>query len=155
MEQSATGVFTHPSETISKSKTFTIVAHIARVLLGLIFLVFGLNKFLHFIPVPPPTGIAGEFMFGLSKSPYFFPFLAFIEVLSGALLLSGVMVPLALLLLFPISINILFFHMALAPANLGMALFIMAAHILLAVYYWSVYKPIFKVENAWKSKNHK
>ncbi len=146
------GVLRQPTVTSSKPKAFTITAHVARVILGLIFLVFGLNKFLNFIPVPPPTGTAGEFMFGLSKAPYFFPFLAFIEALSGALLLSGVMVPLALLLLFPVNLNIFLFHLALAPEGMGMTVLIMAAHIGLAVYYWSAYKPIFETENAWKSK---
>lgn len=147
------GVLGQSTVTSSKSKAFTITAHVARVILGLIFLVFGLNKFLNFIPVPPPTGTAGEFMFGLSKAPYFFPFLAFIEVLGGALLLSGTMVPLALLLLFPINLNIFLYHLFLAPEGLGMVVLIMAAHILLALYYWSVYKPIFEVDNVWRSRN--
>ncbi len=145
------GVLGQSPAASSKSKAFTITAHVARVILGLIFLVFGLNKFLHFIPVPPATGTAGEFMLGLSKANYIFPLLAFIEVLSGALLLSGAMVPLALLLLFPINLNIFLFHLTLAP-DMGMAVLIMAAHILLVVYYWSAYKPIFETANAWKSK---
>lgn len=145
------GVLRQSPSASSKLKAFTITAHVARVILGLIFLVFGLNKFLHFIPVPPPTGTAGEFMFGLSKAAYFFPLLAFTEVLSGALLLSGALVPLALLLLFPINLNILLYHLTLAP-GMGMAVIMMAAHIVLAVYYWPVYKQIFDTANAWKSK---
>ncbi|MEJ7828299.1 MAG: DoxX family protein, partial [Segetibacter sp.] len=136
----------------SKSKAFTITTHVARVVLGLIFFVLGLNKFLQFIPMPPPEGLAGEFMFGLSKAPYMFPLIGLIEVVAGVLLLSGRVVPFALLLLFPINLNIFLFHLAFAPEGMGMAIFIMAAHILLAVYYWQVYKPIFMIENAWKSK---
>ncbi len=152
MTQSTAGVPLQQTVTPSKSKAFTITAHVARVILGLIFFVLGLNKFLHFIPTPPPTGSAGEFMFGLTKAAYFFPFLAITEVFSGALLLSGTLVPLALLLLSPIIINIFLYHLSLAPEGLGMAIFIIAAEILLAVYYWPAYKAIFNTQNAWKSK---
>lgn len=153
MAHTTAGVLTQSTGSYSKSKAFTIAAHIARVILGLIFLVFGLNGFLHFIPMPPPTGTAADFTYGLFKAGYFFPFMASIQVISGALLLSGSLVPFALLLLAPIVINIFFFHLMLAPANLGMAVFIIAALIVLAVYYWPVYKAIFKSENAWKSKS--
>ncbi len=98
-----------PTITISKSKAFTITAHIARVLLGLIFLVFGLNGFLHFIPMPPPTGAAADFFTGLFKAHYFFPLMALTQVVCGILLLSGTLVPLALLMLFPIAIISSFF----------------------------------------------
>lgn len=152
MVHTSTAVLTHPTGTFANSKAFTIAAHIARVLLGLIFLVFGLNGFLHFIPMPPPTGTAGEFVFGLVKAGYFFPFMAAIQVVCGTLLLSGSLIPFALLLLFPITLNIFIFHLALAPAGLGMAAFIIIAHIFLAVYYWPVYKPLFKLDNAWKNK---
>ena len=155
MSQSTSAVLSHQTSTYPKSKAFIIAAHIARVILGLIFLVFGLNGFLHFIPMPPPTGTAAEFVYGLVKAHYFLPFMAFIQVISGVLLLSGAYVPFALLLLFPITLNILFFHLDLAPAGLGMAVLIMAANILLAIYYWPAYKPIFKIGNAWKNKNHK
>lgn len=138
--------------TFSKSKTFLVATQIARVVLGLIFLIFGLNGFLNFIPMPPPTGIAGQFAFGLSKAPYFFPFLALIQVVVGFLLLSGLLVPFAIVLLFPISLNIFFFHLMLEPAGLGMALFIMVAHVLLIIKYWHVYRPIFNIPNAWKAR---
>ncbi len=151
MAQLTAGVFTQPVETASKSITFIVTTHVARMILGAIFLVFGLNGFLHFIPMPPPSGTAGEFVVGLVKAGYFLPFMATIQVIGGALLLAGSLAPLALLLLFPITLNILLFHLALAPEGIGMAVFMMGAHILLAVYYWSVYKPLFKTANAWKS----
>ena len=152
MSQSTAGVLTQPSITFSKSKAFTIAAHIARAILGLIFLVFGLNGFLNFIPMPPPTGAAADFSMGLFKGQYFFPLMAFIQIVSGLLLLMGTLVPLALLLLSPIVLNIFFFHLVLAPSGIGMAIFILTAIILLAVYYWPVYRPIFKTGNAWTSK---
>lgn len=152
MTHLTTGVLTHSRVTYSKSKAFTITVHIARVILGLMFFVFGLNKFLQFIPVPPPEGTAGEFMSGLSKAPYMFPLIGLVEVLSGALLLSGRLVPFALLILFPINLNIFLYHLAFAPEGMGMTVLIMAANILLAVYYWPVYKPLFQSGNAWKSR---
>lgn len=152
MIQSTTGALTSSSVTYSKSRAFTITAHVARVILGLIFLVFGLNGFLHFIPMPAPTGIAADFSYGLFKSGYFFPFMSLIQVACGVLLLSGTLVPLALLMLAPIALNIFFFHLFISPDNLGMAVFIIAAITVLAVYYWHVYTHIFKTENAWKTK---
>ena len=151
MAQTTAGIRPESTITISKSKAFTITAHIVRVILGFIFLVFGLNGFLHFIPMPPLTGAAADFFGGLFKAQYFFPLMAFMQVVCGVLLLSGTLVPLALLMLFPIALNIFFFHLVLAPGNLPMAIFIIAAIILLAVYYWQVYKPIFRVVNAWKA----
>jgi putative oxidoreductase len=152
MTQSTSAVLTHSTGTFLKSKAFAITAHIARVILGLIFLVFGLNGLLHFIPMQAPTGTAAEFIYGLVKAGYFLPLMATIQVICGVLLLSGSVVPFALLLLFPIALNIFFFHLVLAPANLGMAVFIIAAILLLAVYYWPAYKSLFKIENAWKRK---
>ncbi|MEO6638290.1 MAG: DoxX family membrane protein [Ginsengibacter sp.] len=155
MAHTIEGGLIQPSITYSKYKAFTITAHIARVLIGLIFLVFGLNGFLHFIPMPAQTGAAADFSMGLFKGQYFFPLMALTQVISGVLLLSGTLVPLALLLLSPIVVNIFFFHLALAPSGLGMAIFIVAAVILLTVYYWPVYKPIFSTNNAWKSNRLK
>ena len=138
--------------TQSTSKAFLITTQVARVILGLIFLVFGLNGFLNFIPMPPATGIAREFSFGLSKAPYFFPFMSLIQVICGILLLSGLLVPFAVVLLFPITLNIFFFHLMLAPEGIGMAVLIMLAHVLLIIKYWPVYKPVFNLTNAWKAK---
>ena len=152
MTHSTAGILVQPAATTSKGKAFTIAAHIARVILGAIFLVFGLNGFFHFITMPPPAGTAGEFVYGLVKAAYFLPFMAAVQVLCGALLLSGTLIPLALLLLFPITLNIFLFHLALAPEGLGMAVLIMAAHVLLAVYYWPVFKTIFQTQNAWTAK---
>lgn len=152
MTHSTAGILVQPTATTSKGKAFTIAAHVARVVLGAIFLVFGLNGFFHFITMPPPTGAAGEFLYGLVKAAYFLPFMAAVQVICGVLLLSGTLIPLALLLLFPISLNIFLFHLALAPEGLGMAVIIIAAHVLLAIYYWPVFKPIFLRQNAWTTK---
>ena len=96
---------------------------IARYLAGLIFLVMGLNGFLHFIPFPPPPGIAGQFMGALYVSHYLWVIFAF-QVLAGVLLLVNRYVPLALAVLAPVIVNILTFHALMAPSGLPMAVFV-------------------------------
>jgi len=92
---------------------------IARLLLGLIFTVFGLNGFLHFIPLPPPSGVAGQFMGALFVSHYLSVVFA-LQLIGGVLLLANRYVPLALTLLGPIVANILLFHALMAPEGLAM-----------------------------------
>jgi putative oxidoreductase len=99
-----------------------ITTLIARILLGLLFLVFGLNGFLHFIPMPPPTGLAAQYMGALYVSHYLV-FIFLVQVIGGALLLANRFVPLALILLGPVLVNILLFHSFMAPAGLPLALF--------------------------------
>src|SRR5580765_2246744 len=95
---------------------------IARSLLGLIFVVFGSNMFLHFIPMPPPPeGPARDFMTALFVSHYLYVVGA-LEVVGGLLLLTRRWVPLGLTLLGPVIVNILSFHVLMAPAGLPMAI---------------------------------
>jgi uncharacterized membrane protein YphA (DoxX/SURF4 family) len=104
-------------------------------LLGLIFVVFGLNAFLNFIPLPPPRGeLAGEFMKALFASHYLYAVKCF-EISGGLLLLSGRFTALGLTLVGPVIVNILFFHIFLDPAGLPLgivlavlALFLLARH---------------------------
>lgn len=87
-----------------------IVILIARILLGLIFVVFGLNGFLNFLDMGPmPTGLAGQFMGALFLSHYYWV-VASLQVLGGALLLINRFVPLALVLLGPVIVNIICYH---------------------------------------------
>lgn len=99
-----------------------IATIITRALLGLIFVTFGANMFLHFIPMPPPPeGPAREFMTALFLSHYLYVVGA-VQVVGGLILLSGRWVPLGLTLLGPIIVNILCFHALMAPAGLPMAI---------------------------------
>ena len=100
-----------------------IASVIARYLAGVIFLVMGLNGFLNFIPFPPPTGVAAQFMGALYVSHYLWVIFAF-QVVGGLLLLVDRYVPLAVALLAPVLVNILTFHVLMAPAGLPMALFV-------------------------------
>lgn len=128
---------------MANSKTKSILVIIARLLLGLIFLVFGLNFFFPFIKASPPVGIAGAFVGGLFQSGYFFKLLKVIEVLSGLLLLTGWFTPLILVALFPISLNILLFHAFLEPEGISLAGLIIVLHLFLAWSYRNYYKPLF------------
>src|SRR3984885_11283787 len=96
---------------------------IARYLAGVIFLVMGLNGFLNFIPLPPPGGIAGQFMSALYVSHYLWVIFAF-QVVAGVLLLVNRYVPLAVAVLAPVIVNILTFHALMAPSGLPLALFV-------------------------------
>jgi putative oxidoreductase len=97
-----------------------IASTIARYLLGLIFLTFGLNGFLHFIPMPPPTGVAGQF-FGALFVSRFYVVIFLLQIVAAVLLLANRYVPLALTILGAVIVNILCFHMFMAPAGLPLA----------------------------------
>lgn len=92
-----------------------IATLVARVLLGLIFFVFGLNGFLRFLPSPQPSPPALAFVSALAATGYMFPLIKGIEVIAGALLLANRAVPFALILLAPIVVNIAAFHLVLEP----------------------------------------
>jgi uncharacterized membrane protein YphA (DoxX/SURF4 family) len=112
----------------------------ARVGLGAIFFVMGgLNGFFQFIPQHPsslsqPCLACGEFLRGIASTGYLFPFIKSVELVAGALLLFGLWVPFASLLLTPIAVNILLYHLFLNPAGLPIAIVITVLH---AVVVWS------------------
>lgn len=114
----------------------------ARLFLGLVFTVFGLNFFLHFLPTPPPPPRAAAFAGALFSSGYLFPLLKTVEVAAGLALLFGRFVPLALAVLAPIVINVVGFHLFLAPSGMGLALVILAAETYLAWAYRAAFAPM-------------
>jgi uncharacterized membrane protein YphA (DoxX/SURF4 family) len=115
----------------------------ARVLMGLIFLVMGLNGFLNFLP-QPATMPEGAVAFGvaLMKSGYMMPLLMGTQVIVGVLLLANRFVPLALAVIAPIVVNILAFHAFLAPSGLVVAVIVVALEVYLAWQYRQVYRPM-------------
>lgn len=119
-----------------------IASLIARLLLGLIFLVFGLNGFLHFIPMPPPTGLALQFLTVIIASHYWVIIFA-TQVIGGLLLLINRFVPLALVLLGPVIVNIITFHALMAPEGLPLAIVVVVLWSLLAVRYKQYLASIF------------
>jgi len=115
----------------------------ARIVLGLAFFVFGLDGFLHFMPHPTSTGPAADFGAALFNTGYMFPLIKGTEVVTGALILSGRFVPLALTILAPVVVNILAFHAFLAPATLGLPIVLAALGIYLAWTERAAYSPLF------------
>lgn len=110
-----------------------IVVLIARLLLGLIFVVFGLNGFLNFLNMGPmPSGLAGQFVSALALSHYFWV-VAALQIIGGALLLVNRYVPLGLVLLGPVIVNIILYHLFLNPA--GMLMAVVVAILWLIVFY--------------------
>jgi len=134
------------SETMErKPKSFARhLPAVARVLMGLAFLVFGLNGFLNFIPppkTPMPEG-AGAFAGALMKTGYMFPIIMGTQLLVGVLLLLNRFVPLALVLIMPILVNIIAFHLFLQPAGIGPGAFLLALDLYLAWVYRRAYLPM-------------
>jgi hypothetical protein len=119
------------------------LAAASRLLLGLIFAVFGLNFFLHFLPQPGVPPAAAAFAGALFASGYVFPVIKSIEVVAGVLLLTRTAVPFALVLLAPIIVNIVAFHALLAPAGLPLALVVLATELHLAWVHRRAFAPLF------------
>jgi putative oxidoreductase len=122
----------------------------SRIILGLIYFIFGLMGLaiacgLMKMPESSMPPAAMEFMKGIMGSGYFLPFLKITETSCGFLLLIGFWAPLALLILAPITLNIIMFHLNLTPGiqNLILPLIMVIAHILAMSAYWNSYKPLF------------
>jgi hypothetical protein len=120
----------------------------ARITLGLVFFVLGLNGFLNFLPQPPAPERAGAFLGALAATGYMFPLIKGVEVVAGALLLSNRFVPLALAIVAPNVVNIVLFHTVLAPAGLPVALFVLALEVFTAWSYRNAYAPMLRVRTA-------
>ena len=120
-----------------------IASTIARYLAGLIFLVMGLNGFLNFIHFPPPTGTAAQFMGALYVSHYLWVIFAF-QLVAGVLLLINRYVPLAVAILAPVLVNILVFHITMAPAGLPLAIFVAILWAVIFVDVRSAFSPLFQ-----------
>ncbi len=124
-----------------------IIAHIARILLGALFLTFGLNGFLHFIQMPPPSGLAGQFLGTLFVSHYLVA-VFLLQAIAGMLLLANRFVPTALVILGPILVNILLFHALMAPAGLPLAIVAFALWLTVVVEARSVFSPLLVAKRA-------
>lgn len=124
------------------SSTFT---KILRTVLALMLIFFGLNKFLDFsfMPIPELPTIASDFMFSLQATGYVLPIVGVLEISIGLLLLLKRGVPFALLLLAPISVNIILFHIFLDLPGIGGAMIITIINAILIYKHWKVYRPLF------------
>jgi len=118
----------------------------ARIVLGLILLVFGLNKFFQFMPMPEMPEAAGALMGAFMETGYIMPMIAIVEVVTGILLLAGLFVPLALVLLAPLSLNVILFHIFLDPAGIAAGLIVFLLNLYLLLAYLDHYKPILRAK---------
>lgn len=116
---------------------------ILRIVLGAMLIVFGLNKFIGFLPdfefANPEAGI----FFGALASSYVLKTVGLVEVIVGLLLVINKAVPFALVLMAPISVNIILFHATLDPANIGPGAFVFLVNSFLIFKYWNSYKTLF------------
>ena len=120
-----------------------IATLIARILVGLVFTFFGLNGFLNFLPQPPlPSGPAGQFLGALFVSHYVY-LVAGVQVISGVLLLINRYVPLAIVLLGPMLVNILAYHLLMNSMGLSVAAVVAILWCLLAYNYRQHFACIF------------
>jgi putative oxidoreductase len=121
-------------QNLFNSAGMKIATIIARILLGLVFTVFGSNAFLHFIKMPPMSGPSGDFIMAMANTGYIYV-VGFCQVAGGLILLIGRYVPLGLTLLGPVIVNILCFHIfmnhqgwQLASIVAALALFLLWRH---------------------------
>ena len=118
--------------------------NISRILLGLLYLIFGLDFFLHFIPYTPNhTGAAADFKNGLMAAPYFYPMMKFLQIAGGISLIINRYAPFSAVVLFPISVNVFLFHTILVPSGWYMGLILLGTNLFLGYAWRKYYTSIF------------
>jgi uncharacterized membrane protein YphA (DoxX/SURF4 family) len=115
-----------------------------RIILGLLLIVFGANKFANFMEMGAMPDAAGNFFKALGETGYMFKFIGGVEIIIGLLLIFNKWVALALIILASLSVNFLLFHINLAPAAIGPAALVSILNIVLVYAYWDKIKPLFK-----------
>ena len=115
---------------------------IARLILGLGYTIFSLNFFFHFFPLPQPPEAMGKIEGAIFATGYWFQFVKITELVGGLLLLSGLFVPLAIVILAPVTLNIIVMHLFLDPAGMAPALVLFILNVYLGLAYIKYYKPM-------------
>tara|TARA_R100000935_G_scaffold23395_1_gene42735 strand:- start:52513 stop:52890 length:378 start_codon:yes stop_codon:yes gene_type:complete len=123
------------------NSTFTTIL---RVVLGLALLVFGVNKFINFIPMFEMPPAAANFIESLETTGYAFYLVAILEIAVALMLLLKKWVPFALVLLAPLTFNILLFHIFLDVSDIWVAIVIFSLNVILMYKYWKAYRPLFQ-----------
>jgi|SRR5271168_4543115 len=124
-----------------------IVTLVARLLLGLVFVFFGLNALLHFLPQPPMAeGPAKQFSIALTITPYM-NFVAAIQIVCGVLFLVDRFVPLALTLIAPVIVNILLFHSLMAPSGILPGILVTIFWIIVFIRHRTAFAGIFRSQS--------
>ena len=123
------------------NSTFTTIL---RMLLGVSLLIFGMNKFIAFVPIFDMAPAAANFMESLNSTGYVLYVVASLELLIGGLLLFKKWVPFALILLAPIVVNILLFHLFLDVSGMLVAVLMLVITGVLIYKYWKSYSSLFQ-----------
>lgn len=121
-----------------------IAVIIVRVLMGLMFAFASIVVLFELVPQPEQTGNVKIFMDGMAASVYMMTTIKVIELICAVAFLSGKFVPLATVVIFPITVNILLFHVFVEPEGLLVAILLMIGNLFLAWHYRNKYKPLFK-----------
>lgn len=125
----------------------TNTKHILRVIYGLFLLIFGLNGFLNFFPLPEMTEEAGTFAGSLAQTGYIFPIVGALQVIVGILLTINKFRPLALIVIFPIMLNAFLLHLFLDPAGIAGSLVAIILNVFLFIVYRESYKNLFQMNS--------
>lgn len=120
-----------------------IAVIVVRVLMGLMFAFASIVVLFKLMPEPVQTGNVKIFMEGMAASVYLMTTVKIFELICAIAFLSGRFVPLAAVVIFPINLNILLFHVFLEPSGLPIAILLMLENLFLAYYYRNKYKPLF------------
>ena len=123
-----------------------IAVTIVRLLMGLMFLFASVVVLFKLMPQPESTGDAKVFMEGMAASGYLMTLVKLTELVCAIAFLSGFFVPLAAVVIFPVTLNILMFHLFLAPEGLPVAILLMIGNLFLAYYYRERYIPMLKAK---------
>lgn len=107
---------------------------VVRILMGLMYVVFGLNKFLHFIPMPEMPEAEAKYLGALQETGFMIPVIGLMEVVAGALFLAGRYVGLAAIAILPITVNIFLTHLFLGIEGIPVVLFLLAVNVYLLIY---------------------
>jgi len=116
---------------------------VLRIILGLILIVFGANKFIGFMPSPELPEAAGNFMGALASTGYMFPLIGAVEVIVGILLILNKWVPFAVVLLAPVAVNMVLFHLKLAPGGIVPSALVAIINGFLIYVNWDKFKALF------------
>lgn len=116
---------------------------VLRLLLGLILLVFGINKFFHFMPASPMIGSPADFMGALANTGYMFPLIALTEIVAGILLIVNKWIGLALIFAAIMSVNIMLFHIMLSPTTIAAGAIVAILTVVLMYTNWDKFKTLF------------
>lgn len=116
---------------------------ITRFVMGIMLIVFGANKFFHFMPMPELSGGAANLMSAFVSAGYFMPILGVIMLLTGLSILFNKYSALMLLVMAPITVNILLFHLILDPVNMMMGVILGVLHVIMIFSFRKSYANLF------------